>query len=372
MILEDIALTLTPGLGVRGAVRLLEVFASAEKIFSASREELIHFAELNPKIADSIVKRVAFSAAAKEIEHCRRHSITPITSTDPLYPPLLRLAVDYPHVIYVMGNIDALTQRSISIIGTRRITTYGDRTCNNIVRDLSGKIPNLTITSGLAFGVDSCAHRAAIQYGVTTVAVLASALPSITPAQHSSLAKEILERGGAIVSECHSQTRYHDSLYVARNRIIAALSSATIVVETPLKGGSIITADIASGYDRAVFAVPGRVTDINSAGCNSLIASNRAMIYTTPERLIRELMWDCTAATDRAVVTPLTTSLTTEQEAIVRCFRDDEALSIEELCERSGCGVSELSTILTELELEAVVRMLPGSRFELLQVVVSR
>ncbi len=372
MILEDIALTLTPGLGVRGAVRLLEVFSSAKKIFSASREELIHFAELNPKIADSIVKRVAFSAAAKEVEHCRRNSITPIASTDSLYPPLLRLASDYPHVIYVMGNISALAKRSISIIGTRRMTPYGDRTCNHIVRDLSNNIPDLAITSGLAFGVDSCAHRAAIQYGVTTVAVLASALPTITPAQHASLAKEILERGGAIVSECHSQTRYHDSLYVARNRIIAALSSATIVIETPMQGGSVITANIAAGYDRAVFAVPGRLSDMNSEGCNALISKNQAMIYTGVRQLIRELMWDCEAATDRAMVTPLTTELTTEQEAIVRCFQGDEALSIEELCERSGCGVSELSTILTELELEAVVRMLPGSRYELLRVVVSR
>ncbi len=372
MILEDIALTLTPGLGVRGAVCLLEVFASAEKIFSASREELIHFAELNPVIADSIVKRVAFSAAAKEIEYCRRNSITPIASTDPLYPPLMRLASDYPHVIYVIGNHEALSQRSVSIIGTRRISSYGDRTCNNIVRDLTSDIPNLTITSGLAFGVDSCAHRAAIQYGAATVAVLASALPTITPTQHVSLAKDILDRGGAIVSECHSQTRYCNGLYVARNRIIAALSSATIVVESPLKGGSIITANIASGYNRAVYAVPGRVSDINSAGCNAMISKNQAMIYAGARHLIRELMWDCEAATDRAVTMPLTTDLTVEQEAIVRCFKGDEALSIEELCERSGCGVSELSTILTELELEAVVRMLPGSRYELLDVVVSR
>ncbi len=369
---EDIALSMTPGLGARGAVRLLEVFSTAEKIFSASREELIHFAELNPKIAESIVKRVAFSQAAKEIEHCRRHSITPIASTDPLYPPLLRQTSDYPHVIYVMGDPKVLTQRGVSIVGTRRISSYGDRACNTIVRDLSEKIPDLAIISGLAFGVDSCAHRAAIQYGATTVAVLASALPNITPVQHTSLAKEILERGGAIVSECHSQTRYHDSLYVARNRIIAALSGATIVVETPLKGGSMITANIAAGYDRTVFALPGRISDVNSAGCNMLISNQVAMLYMGAERLMREMMWDCPAATDRAVVAPLTTELTTEQEAIVRCFGSDEALSLEELCQRSGCGVSELSTILTELELEAVVRMLPGSRYELLHVVVSR
>ncbi len=372
MILEDIALTLTPGLGTKGVVRLLEVFSTAEKVFNASLEELVHFAQLNPSIAEDVVKRVAFPQAAKEIEHCKRNYITPIASTDDRFPPLLRQAVDYPHVIYVMGNLEALQRRGLSIVGTRRLSSYGDRMCNSIVRDLGEKIPDLAIVSGLAFGVDSAAHRAAIQYGVTTVAVIANALPAITPTQHTSLAKDIIEHGGAIVSECHSKTKYRDSLYVARNRIVAGMSAVTIVAESPIKGGSMITASIAHSYDRNVYAVPGRITDVNSAGCNKLIASNKAQIYLYADQLIRDMMWDCNAASDRPLVEPLNTNLTIEQQAIVKCFDSADSLSIENLCERSGCGVSELSVILTELELEGVVRMLPGNKYELLSVVISR
>ncbi len=372
MILEDIALSLTPGLGCKGAVRLLEVFSTAEKIFAASREELVHFAELNPTIADAIVRRVAFAQAERELEHCRRNSIIPIASTDSIYPTLLREIPDYPHVIYVTGDPSALLRRSVSIVGTRRISAYGDRCCNNIVKDLGEKVDDLTIVSGLAFGVDSSAHRAALQYNIPTVAVVANPLPSVTPAQHRGLADEIIERGGAIVSECHSQTKYRSSLYIARNRIVAALSGATIIVETPASGGSMTTASMANSYHRLVMAIPGRISDNNSAGCNMLIRNNRAQIYLSAEGLIREMMWDSKAPTDRVVVESLFSDFTEEQTAIIKCFEAEDSLSIEELCLRSGGNVSTLSVTLTELELLGVVRMLPGSRYELLNAVVAR
>ncbi len=371
MVLEDIALTLTPGLGLKGVVRLLEVFSTAQKIFAATSAELIHFAQLRPDVAESIVRRVAFGAARKELEYCARHSITPIASTDEAYPPLLLEVPDYPHVLYVVGDPAALLRRNVSIIGTRRMTSYGDRMCNDLVRDLGEALPNLSIVSGLAFGIDSAAHRAALQYDIPTVAVVANALPAVTPSQHTALAAEIIERGGAIVSECHSATKQRGSLYIARNRIIAALSGVTVVVESPYSGGSMVTASIAAGYERLVMAIPGRLSDKSSAGCNMLIRNSQAQLYLSAEQLVREMMWDSPAPADRVAATPLTVELTDAQRAVVECFDSDDPLSLSLIGERTGFSVAQLSVIMLELELEGVLRMLPGDRYEMLRVVTA-
>ncbi len=373
MIVEDIALTLIPGLGLKGVVHLLEIFTTAEKVFRASREELIHFAQLRSgAVVDAIVGRVTMPMAQREMEHCRRNDILAICSTDEEYPPMLLLTPDYPHVIYVMGDPAVLSQRCISIIGTRRITPYGDRITDRFVQDLGALVPRLSVVSGLAFGVDSSAHRAAIHYDVPTVAVLANPLPAITPAQNSGMAAAILKQGGALVSELHSQTKYNKSLYIARNRIIAALSSATIVVESPLSGGSMVTAKIVSDYQRQLYAVPGRLSDVNSSGCNQLIHNNIAKMLLSAEMLVRDLMWDCDQPADRPLPpSPLCASLTPEQQSIVGCFRSDDPLNIEQISQLTGFEVTQLSTMLVEMELLGVLRMLPGNRYEVLSVVIS-
>lgn len=369
MTLEDIALTMTPRLGLKGVVRLLEVFSSAEKIFGASREELIHFAQLNGEVADYIVQQRAFAAAQREIKYCQRNSILMIASTDPEYPPLLREVNDYPHVIYVRGNPEALCGRNVSIIGTRRITSYGDRMCHDLVRDLGAQLPDVTIVSGLAFGVDSAAHRAALNYNIPTVAVVANPLPAVTPTQHTALAEDIIAHGGAIVSECHSQSRQHKNIFIARNRIVAALSGVTVVVESPLSGGSMVTAGIAAGYERMVMAIPGRLSDASSAGCNMLIRNKEATLCLSATQIIREMMWDCSAPSDRTVIAPLHQEFSDEQREILKYFESVDAVSIEELCERTQYDVSKLSVLLMELELCGVVRMLQGNRYEMLNVV---
>ncbi|MFI3324507.1 MAG: DNA-processing protein DprA [Rikenellaceae bacterium] len=372
MTIEDLALTLTPRLGSKGAVRLLEVFSTAEKIFNASREELMHFAELNGEIADSIVRRVAFGAAEREAKYCARNSISMIASTDPEYPELMRHTPDYPHVLYIKGNPEALHGRNVAVIGTRRISSYGDRMCHDLVRDLGAKLPNLTVVSGLAFGVDSAAHRAALHYNIPTVAVVANPLPAVTPTQHTALAQDIIESGGAIVSECHSNSRQHKNIFIARNRIVAAMSSVTVVVESPLSGGSMATASMAAGYDRLVMAIPGRLTDASSAGCNMLIRNNKAQLYLSADQLIREMMWDSAAVSDRVALTPLAVDLTADQLALLSHFEGHDTISMEELCLATQCSVSQLSVMLMELELNGVVRMLHGNRYELLGAVVAR
>ena len=242
MTLEDIALQMTPGIGVKGAVHLLEHFGSAARIFAASADELTEGAGLRPDIARQLLQRKAFAAAEREIAYCRRHGIAVVASTDSGYPPLLRETPDYPAVLYIKGNAEALTARCLTLVGTRRATPYGQAMCDRLVGELAERVPGLCVVSGLAFGIDIAAHRAALTAGIPTVAVLANALPEVTPAQHTAIARDIVEHGGALVTELHSQTRQNGSFYVARNRIIAALSAGCIVVESPDSGGSLLTA----------------------------------------------------------------------------------------------------------------------------------
>lgn len=363
MTVEDIALQLTPGIGVKGAVHLLDTFGDARRIFAASEEELLDRARLRPAAARQIVQRKGFAAAEREIEYCRRNGLTAIASTDPEYPPLLREIPDYPHVIYVKGNVAALSMRCLSIVGTRDATPYGQVMSNRLVEGLAERVPGLCIVSGLAFGIDAAAHRAALAHGVPTVAVLANALPGVTPAQHTDIARDILAHDGALITELHSQSKQTGDFYLARNRIIAALSAGCLVVESPASGGSLVTAHYADGYDRTVMALPGRATDRNSAGCNHLIANRKAHLVTSAEDIVRELMWDL--GTDPALLRPKAPEpqLTKDEAGLLGCFRTDDPLSSAALAELTGLDPGELSALLLGLELAGAVRQLPGNRY---------
>lgn len=361
MTVADLALPFTPGIGVRGAVHLLECFGSAERIFAASEDELITQAELRPDLAQQIVRRVGFSAAEKELKYCRKHGIVPIASTDPDYPALLREIPDYPHVIFVQGSPQLLSARCLSVVGTREATPYGQVMCSRFIERLAERVPRLAIVSGLAFGIDVAAHRAALAAGVPTVAVLPCPLPGIVPAHHAAIARDMLDHGGALVSELHSQTRQYGTAYIARNRIIAALSAGCVVVESPDSGGSLVTARFADEYHRSVMAVPGRVTDRSSAGTNFLIRSRKAQAVLSAEDIIVELGWDLEP--EPAVLYPQAQPLTPDEARLLACFASSDPLSVETLRELSGVGPGELAALLLGLELAGALRQLPGNRY---------
>ena len=364
MTIEDIALQMTPGIGIKGAVHLLELFGDARSIFAATADELVTKAGLRPDTAQQIVRRKGFPAAEKELAHCRRNNIAAVASTDPEYPALLREIPDYPHVIYIKGCVEALSARCISIVGTREATPYGQTACNRLVGGLAERVPGLSVVSGLAFGIDVAAHRAALAAGVPTVAVVANPLPGVTPTQHAGLARDILEQGGALLTELHSQTRQNGSLFLARNRIIAALSAGTLVVESPASGGSLFTAHCADGYNRTVMALPGRVTDRMSAGTNFLIRNQKAQMVLTADDIITELQWENAAPQrDTRTETPGDRRLTPDERGLLGCFRTDDPLSLETLGELSGLDPGELATLLVGLELSGAVRQLPGNRY---------
>lgn len=363
MTIEDIALQMTPGIGVKGAVHLLATFGDARQVFAATAEELIGEAQLRPDVAKQIADRKAFAAAEKEMEHCRRNNIAAIASTDPEYPSLLLHTPDYPHILYAQGDLAALSARTLSVVGTRECTPYGQQMCNRLVEGLAERVGGLCIVSGLAFGIDAAAHRAALAYGIPTVAVLANTLPGVMPTQHSGIANDILAHGGALVTELHSQTKQNGTGYLARNRIIAGLSTGCLVVESPYSGGSLSTAEYADSYFRSVMAIPGRATDRASSGTNHLIRSRKAQLVMTAEDIIRELMWDTgdnPAAPRKKAATP---ELTHDEEGLMCCFRTDDPLTIEELAELSGLDAGHLAVLLVGLEIAGAVRQLPGNRY---------
>lgn len=366
MTIEDIALTMTPGLGARGIVHLLDRFGSAAAIFAASQEELVVRAELRPDLAAALATRRGFAAAEREWSYCMRHDITPVASTDESYPPLLRETNDYPHILYIKGNPAAVAGRTLSVVGTRGMTPYGQRACNQLIGELAERTPEVTIVSGLALGIDGEAHRAALAAGLQTVGVVANALPSVTPAQHERLAREMIDRGGAVISEMHSQSKQNGKFYPMRNRIIAGLSAGTLVVESDIKGGSLLTVQYADGYGRTVMAVPGRITDKYSRGTNNLICNMVAHAIRSADDILRELGWDLELPkVERPAETAAETAdLTRDERVVLECFRTDEPLSIRQLEELSGMDAGTLNALLVGLELTGAVRKLPGNRYE--------
>lgn len=362
MLVDDIAITLQPMIGPKAAAHILACLGSAEAIFNASKEELIEIAAIRPEIATQILKKQYHRQAEKELHFCEKNGIIPIPSTSNLFPALLKECNDYPHVIYYKGDTAALEKSMISIVGTRKITSYGQKMCEKIVGGLANMFPDITIVSGLAFGVDGACHRTALASGISTIGVLANPLTEIYPAQHATLAAEMMKRCGGILSEYHSETKNKGVTFVPRNRIIAGMSLGTVVVESAIKGGSLITANMADGYDRCVMAIPGRAGDTYSEGTNHLIKNNKARMVCSAEDIVRELMWDIPET--KSVLTPDTASLGENARNLLMNLPEGEPMSIDILAEISGLSLAEMAPIILELEFEGFVRVLPGKMYE--------
>ena len=362
MLFESIALSFVPNLGVRGAVHLVECFGSAEAVYAASESELIERADLRRDIAASIVARKGFSEAERELAYCSRNGITPLCSTNEAYPSLLREIDDYPIVLYVCGDVSALSRPSVAFVGTRKMSAYGQRMCEGLISSLKALVPDVSIVSGLAYGVDGASHRAALMAGATTVGVLANTLPSVAPVANERLAAEMVARGGALVTELNSQSKQNGRYFIPRNRIIAGLCAGVVVVESGESGGSLSTAAFADDYNRQVMAVPGRASDSTSRGCNLLIRNRKAQLVLSGEDIARELMWELGLDSEPKVASKVV-SLTDEERAFVGLF-DSEPIGIDELQVRSGLSSGELTLMLMNLELSGAVRPLPGKRYE--------
>lgn len=359
----DIALAMTPRVGGRVAKILIEHFGSAKRIFNCSAEELIVRVSLNKGVAEDIAKRIAMPRAEQEAEYCHRNNIEIIASTDRSYPQLLALTYDPPHIIYCQGNNSILNDNLISIVGTRRNTQYGARVCRMIIEQIDREVNNAVIVSGLAHGTDASAHYAALDLGIPTIAILPSSLPKIAPSSNRALAHSIVEAGGTLISEQHSSSPNIGRNYISRNRIIAGVSASTIIIESSLTGGSLSTANIANNEGRLVGAVPGRITDEYSGGCNNLIAKNIAIPITSGRDIVSTLGWQ-PRKIEIAATPEVSHNFSSQQRGVLLCFREENPLHISELEELTQLSSGELSTILLELELQGAITTLPGALYE--------
>lgn len=365
MTLEDLALIFTRGIGSRGARHLVDYFGSAEALFAASRSEIVEGAGLRAELVDALLDSRNLELARREAEYCRRNNILAIAATDAEYPEALRDTADRPHVLFVKGNIEALGGNLLAMVGTRESSPAGQHACNTIVKGLAKSVDELRIVSGLAYGIDAAAHRAALNCNVQTVAVVATTLPDVSPAAHRNLAEDILRRGGALVSELHSQTHHNGSMFIARNRIIAGLCHGTLVVESPARGGSLATADIADSYGRVVMALPGRISDPASFGTNSLIRSGKARLVLSATDIIEDLGWNISlgVVTD-AEVEDKTAGLSAAERNLYAAFDTAATLDWPSLMEATGLTMGELAMVVMDLEMKGLIRTLPGKRYE--------
>lgn len=360
----QLALGRVPSIGNVLAKTLAEHFETAEAIFKASLKQLCQVDGISEVKAGNIRSFKDFEACQTEYSFLQKHSIRLLFVKDPDYPQRLLNCYDPPTILYYKGSANLNGGRIISIIGTRHLTDYGKQVTEQLVEGLSTH--GVTIASGMAFGIDTQAHRACVRFSVPTIGVLAHGLDTIYPAENAKLAKQMLEQQGGLLSEFPIGTKPDRHNFPTRNRVVAGLCDATVVVETDVKGGSMITAELALGYNRDVFAVPGRSSDAKSRGCNTLIKRNKAALITNAEDLLEAMNWLPAAEKKPHVQRSLFIELTPAERTIVDLLNQKGHLHIDELNLKSGLNASAAAGALLSLELQGVVQAMPGKVYKII------
>ena len=363
--LSQIALAMTPGLGATGCRRLLAACPDTD-IFALPKAQLA--AMLGPshhEAVDAIAAKACFAQAEAELRFCEANNIRTIFCADADYPERMNHeeTQDCPALLYVLGGADLAPEHALAVVGTRRATTYGRDTAATLVHQL--RPLGATIVSGLAYGIDTAAHRAALDNGLPTVAVLGHGLDRLYPPENRTLAQQIVQQGGALVTEYPSGTAINPRYFPARNRIIAALADATVVVEASEKGGALITASIAASYQREVFAVPGRLGDKYSCGTNNLIAINKAQLMRDAADIAYHMGWPY--AGSQGSQQELFVSLDPDEQQVVDLLHKHSSLTLDEIVNLCGRPRAKVTTTLFDLEMQKVVRALPGRLYELVR-----
>ena len=309
--------------------------------------------------------------AEVELRFMQEHQIRALTLNDDDYPQRLIEYPDAPIILYYRGNTDLNQAKIVSIVGTRRMTSYGGDLIRRFIADLKQYCPQVLIASGLAYGVDICAHRHALQNGYPTVGVLAHGLDQIYPYRHRDTAAQMLSQGG-LLTEFMSQTNADKPNFVRRNRIVAGMADCCLVVESAAKGGGLITAEIAQSYDRSVFAFPGNVGQEYSAGCNNLIRDNGAALISNAQDFVKAMGWPTmqdmplfSQSSDAAVITQIP-NLTPEEQQVVSLLQQTNDLQLNIITLKSGIPIGRLTALLFELEMKGVVKPLAGGTYHLL------
>ncbi len=360
----QIALTLLPGVGDITAKKLVSYCGSVEAVFTEKYHRLLKIPGIGELTAKSIASQNVFTRAEEEIAFIEKYKIQPLFYLEPEYPRRLKNCTDSPIMLYYKGNTNLNTAHILSIVGTRRATNYGKDFTEQLIKALASY--NVLILSGLAFGVDTCAHRAALDNGLPTVGVLGHGLDRIYPVQNRNLAGRMVENGG-LLTDFPSQTNPDRENFPKRNRIIAGGADATLVIETGLRGGSLITADIANSYNKDVFALPGRADDEHSKGCNWLIKTNRAALCDSAEELINLMGWNIEPKGSKGKKQrELFIQLTPEEELIVETLKATGDMPVDLLSEATSLPASKLAVAVLNLEFEGILKCMPGKVYKLL------
>jgi DNA processing protein len=360
-LLYQISLSLIPNIGDVHAKALINHFGDARSIFKAKKKELENIEGIGYIRASSIKEFESFNLAEDEISFIKKYKITPLFIIDKNYPQRLLNCYDSPAILYYRGNADLNASKIISIVGTRNNNEYGKSVCEKLMTDLANH--DILIVSGLAFGIDSIAHKAALKNNLKTVGVLAHGLDRIYPSQNKSLAKQMVENGG-LLTDYKSGTNPDRQNFPKRNRIVAGMSDAVLIIESGLKGGSLITAELANGYNREVFAVPGRITDTKNEGCNYLIKNNKAALITNADDVLESMQWKEKKSSPKKQ-RELFIELSADEKIVVNILQSQPQVHIDELYIKSDLSSSAVASALLTLEMQGVVSALPGKIYKM-------
>ena len=345
------------------ADELLLRVGSEEDFFKSSSRILDMQIGKKTKITDDTYRKQLVEKAHAEVEFIIKNNITPIYFKDSNYPQRLLDCDDAPLMLYTLGNCDLNSSHIISVVGTRHATHYGVEMTERIIDGLAKRLDNIIIVSGLAYGIDIAAHRTALKNDIPTIAVLAHGLNTIYPAAHRNIAAEMVKRDGMLITDYTSTDNIHRGNFLARNRIVAGLCDCIIVAESAEKGGAIVTAGIADGYNRDVLALPGRINDPYSQGCNKLIASGRAALITSAQDVIDAMRW--TAKPEEGEQSEMFAELNDEEQKIIDFISKNPLSSINELSIGIAIPISKLTSTLIDMEFRGLIVNYPGGRYDI-------
>lgn len=361
-LVHALALLKAEGVGDIIAKKLINHCGSAENVFKAKPSFLKKIDGIGEVLLKNLKNKSIFQKAISELEFIKANAIDVVFFTDTNYPERLKHCIDGPVLLFSSGNINWNTRKVISIVGTRQITSYGTEFCKKLIEDLAPLNP--IIVSGFAYGVDIVAHQAAMDFGLQTVGVLAHGMNQIYPKTHKKYVAK-MEQNGGFLTEFWSSSNPERENFVKRNRIVAGISEATIVIESAEKGGSLITATMANDYNRDVFAVPGRITDKLSQGCNNLIKTQRAHVLTSAADLVYILNWELNhQEAVKPIQKQLFVTLDYEEESIYTYLQKNGKQLLDVIALECDFPIYKLSSVLLNMELKGVIRPLPGKLFE--------
>ena len=360
-LLYEVALTLIPGIGDVNGKKLVAYCGGAEAVFKEKKKNLFHIPGIGEKSVESIVSQKVLSRAEKELAFAERNGIKILYYLNPDYPKRLQHCYDSPIIIYCKGASDLNVDKVVGVVGTRNVTDYGKMLTERIIEQLV--CDNVLVVSGLAYGVDTCAHHAALKNNLITAAVLAHGFQTIYPSVNKNLARKIVDKGGCLLTENISGTEPDRENFPKRNRIVAGMIDCLIVVESAAKGGALITAEIANLYDREVFAFPGKIGDIYSEGCNKIIKENKANILTDIEDLRSLMRWN----EEKKVVSRqmrMFRDFSDEEQKVMDVFGNENVVYLDKIITETMLSPTKIASILLSLEFDGVLTALPGKRYQ--------